>query len=300
MLVIFMVNRDAYTISANDVIGVLREFVREYERTGRQGSLFAFASQLTGISVDSLGQEIYEEYMLDFGKVVFRDFDDSGLPVEFFFDYEAPKEQREAFVSGLGYRTDICEKVSFCLSFASLDDVLFEALLKFDDGEERRVELDFTKGIIEELIGVTERTRTKHGLEALNSLQEFVDDNLGEICEGSDRSINRDKLRQYLEDEMILEFSSPEECMDYFNTCDSQHFRSVAEMKRYQGMFGFGLDGKWYHISFREALAVWEPLSFADKLENAIRECHYYSSSNEKSVVYEKAEGYSKRDGYTV
>ena len=68
--------------------------------------------------------------------------------------------------------------------------------------------------------------------------------------------INCEKLKKYLEYELILEFDSPEECLKYFNTYDGQHFRTVEEMKEYQGPFGFGLDGKWYHISFDEALDV--------------------------------------------
>ncbi|MBQ8248127.1 MAG: hypothetical protein IJZ42_13445 [Lachnospiraceae bacterium] len=64
------------------------------------------------------------------------------------------------------------------------------------------------------------------------------------------------KLQEYLKEEMILEFNSEKECMDYFNLYDGQNFKSTKEMKEYQGMYGFGLDGKWYHISFDEALDV--------------------------------------------
>lgn len=64
------------------------------------------------------------------------------------------------------------------------------------------------------------------------------------------------KLQEYLKEEMIIEFNSEKECMDYFNLYDGQNFKSVEEMKEYQGVYGFGLDGKWYHISFDEALDV--------------------------------------------
>ena len=60
---------------------------------------------------------------------------------------------------------------------------------------------------------------------------------------------------------MILEFSSAEECMEYFNTYDSQNFKSVDEMKTFQGKYGFGHEGKWYHISFDEALDVQKEFS---------------------------------------
>lgn len=81
--------------------------------------------------------------------------------------------------------------------------------------------------------------------------------------------INRGKLKQYLEDEMIMEFSSAEECMEYFNTYDGQNFKSVDEMKAYQVQYGFGLDGKWYHISFDEALDVWEKPALTTQIQNA-------------------------------
>ena len=70
-------------------------------------------------------------------------------------------------------------------------------------------------------------------------------------------NIHTDKLRNYLTENMILEFSGPEECLEYFNTYDGQQFASVEEMKAYQGKYGFGIKEKWYHISFDEALDVW-------------------------------------------
>lgn len=68
--------------------------------------------------------------------------------------------------------------------------------------------------------------------------------------------INIQKLREYLVEEMILEFESPEECMKYFNTYDYQNFKTVEEMKQYQAEYGFGVGAKWYHINVEEALDV--------------------------------------------
>lgn len=81
--------------------------------------------------------------------------------------------------------------------------------------------------------------------------------------------INLEKLKTYLEDEMIIEFASPEACMEYFNTYDGQDFKSVDEMKDFQAEYGFGVDGKWYHINFDEALDIWEQPSFNDRLRAA-------------------------------
>lgn len=97
--------------------------------------------------------------------------------------------------------------------------------------------------------------------------------------------INRKKLKDYLENDMIMEFSSADECLDYFNTYDFKNFNSVNEMKAYQGEYGFGLDGKWYHISFDEALDVWEALSLSAQIQYAsYRVAETPSSLNRKSL----------------
>lgn len=70
--------------------------------------------------------------------------------------------------------------------------------------------------------------------------------------------INAEKLKAYIENDMITEFDSAEECLEYFNTYDFQNFQSVEELKRYQDKYGFGYGGKWYHISYDEALDVYE------------------------------------------
>ena len=69
--------------------------------------------------------------------------------------------------------------------------------------------------------------------------------------------VNIDKLNEYMEEEMIIEFESAEECMHYFNTYDFQNFKTVEEMKQYQDIYGFGHKGKWYQIDFDEALDVY-------------------------------------------
>lgn len=81
--------------------------------------------------------------------------------------------------------------------------------------------------------------------------------------------INRETLKEHLENELILEFASPEECLNYFNTYDGQHFQSVEEMKIYQGSYGFSLDEKWYHISFDEALDVWSMPPLYKQIQSA-------------------------------
>lgn len=69
--------------------------------------------------------------------------------------------------------------------------------------------------------------------------------------------INQKKLKKYLKEERIIEFSSDEECMEYFNTCDGQNFININELKEYQGKYGFNLEGKRYHINYDDALDVY-------------------------------------------
>lgn len=95
----------------------------------------------------------------------------------------------------------------------------------------------------------------------------FADEKYSDTTNGN--RINGSKLRQYLADDMILEFDSAKECMDYFNTYDSQHFKTVDEMKAYQGNYGFGVGEKWYHICFDEALDVLEKSSLDEKIHSA-------------------------------
>ena len=70
----------------------------------------------------------------------------------------------------------------------------------------------------------------------------------------------RKKIKSYVGREYLLEFDSPEECMRYFNTYDGQNFKTVEEMKKYQDKYGFGYNGKWYHIDFDEGLDILEDL----------------------------------------
>ena len=86
-------------------------------------------------------------------------------------------------------------------------------------------------------------------------------------------NINIEKLNEYLKSEEILEFDSDEECMEYFNTYDYQNFRSVEEMKSFQGEYGFNIGNKRYHINTENALDVYLNINevYAKILCDAIR-----------------------------
>ena len=70
--------------------------------------------------------------------------------------------------------------------------------------------------------------------------------------------INQEKLNKYLSEEKIIEFNSDEECLEYFNTYDYQNFKTVTEMKKFQGEYGFNIGNRRFHINYDEALDVWE------------------------------------------
>lgn len=69
--------------------------------------------------------------------------------------------------------------------------------------------------------------------------------------------IDKKKLLYYLKNDFIEEFASDIECMEYFNTYDYQDFKNVEEMKAYQGVYGFNIDEKRYHINYDCALDVY-------------------------------------------
>lgn len=113
--------------------------------------------------------------------------------------------------------------------------------------------------------------------------------------------INEEKLKQYLQEEKILEFDSAKECMEYFNVYDYQNFQTVEEMKEYQGEYGFGIGEKWYHIDFEEALDVREELgkeqiqgvipAFREKTEECFHELGGYRASEIEDLIREEVLG---------
>lgn len=72
-------------------------------------------------------------------------------------------------------------------------------------------------------------------------------------ADGKTVYVDREKLSALIEDEMIYEFDSAEECLkDFFS-----EFPNVDAMKKYVYKYGFELDGNWYHIAYHDALKVY-------------------------------------------
>ena len=70
--------------------------------------------------------------------------------------------------------------------------------------------------------------------------------------------INIEKLTQYVADGSILEFESDQACLEYFNKHDFQNLKSIKEMNDMQGIYGFNLGEKRYHIDYNYALDVYK------------------------------------------
>lgn len=254
-----MRNFEASTISVNDVLHTLRECERDHKYERVFDHMLAFASELTGISVDTLSMAMYPKQSIDFLRVAYRDYDNTGVPLQLFFGYEPPEEVRKAFMSALGYKSDECVDVELCLDVYEPGACPIEVVLTFADGDQQWVDMPSSDALLLPLMQIVESCSGERAAEALQLVREIVPEIPRTECDDALYRINREKLIGYLEDEMILEFDSEEACMKYFNTYDSQDFKSVDEMKAYQSEYGFGLFGKWYHVSFEEALDVWEP-----------------------------------------
>lgn len=72
------------------------------------------------------------------------------------------------------------------------------------------------------------------------------------------KEINMNKLSQYILNGNIIEFDSDKKCLEYFNIYDYQNFKTVKEMKQYQGKYGFNIGKKRYNINVDGALDVYE------------------------------------------
>ena len=104
--------------------------------------------------------------------------------------------------------------------------------------------------------------------------------------------INMKKLEQYLKEDKIMEFDSDNECMGYFNTYDYHTFNTVEEMREYQGVYGFNIGKKRYHINYDEALDVWENEDLKETLILNNRQ-HYFLKEIER-LHYTKDEAYAE------
>lgn len=103
----------------------------------------------------------------------FRDYDDTGMPLQFFFGLEEPKERLRALASSWGYKGELCKAVTICLDLYSLEECPVEAVLTFEDNDERWVDLRSKNNYLDKLISLVENAGTVRSNEALALLSEF-------------------------------------------------------------------------------------------------------------------------------
>lgn len=264
-----MRNLDTNTISVKDVLHTLRECNRDSKYEGAFEHMLAFASELTGLSEDFLLEHMDvrdERPKIDFSRVSFRDYDDTEVPLQVFFGYRASPAEQEELVGSVGYRREDCRDFELVLNVYNEDHCPLEAVLTLVHGDQRWEDVAEFSDQLDAFLDTIRNSDSERAREVMGRLKELLGDYVNDEKTNGERQINREKLADYLAEEMIMEFESAEECRVYFNTYDGQDFETVADMKQYQGEYGFGLDGKWYHINFDEALDVWEPVSLEKQI----------------------------------
>ena len=161
------------TISIDDVLHTLRECERNERYEGMFEHMLTFASELTGMSADALSEAMYENRKIEFDKLVFHDYDDTGMPLQFFFGYNLPKEQLKDQVFAWGFRGDLCESVELCLDLYTPDICPLEAVLTFTDGEQRWVDVLEKTDSLDDFMQVIKNTDTPRAKEALQLFEEL-------------------------------------------------------------------------------------------------------------------------------
>lgn len=165
----------------------------------------------------------------------------------------------------------------------------------------RSWECDLIKGLNTDAIYAVSKVREEQGIKAaVRKLFSFyvwqeperftpTTELMGISAEGESFSLDPIKLKAYIEDDMILEFASAADCLEYFNTYDGQEFHSVEELKSFQGKYGFGIGEKWYHINFDEALDVRVRPSLDAQISGAAS-CSSHADTSHTSVPSKEPE----------
>ncbi len=223
------------------------------------------------IDEDGAAEPIADVYTADFG-----DFAELLVGCMWCMDqFEADREQQknfnqaERFEVDLGYATLVAEKGTtpgYKEVFVGLEDkdgvwvqdlAVIGGKYHYENTDDLANEVVQDKGISVKVYSDKDNEDYTHDFSIdIYEPEEELELSAAMKLEASLAHIDVNKLQKYLNEEMILEFESADECMNYFNLYDGQDFKNVEEMKKYQDEYGFGLNGKWYHISFDEALDV--------------------------------------------
>lgn len=111
---------------------------------------------------------------IDFSMLYFRDYDDTGEPLQFFFGYNVPPAQLQKTVTLWGYKGDLCCDIALCLDLYSPDVCPLEAILTFNDDDQRWLDLRSHRNYLEQLRPIIEHAGNKRSREALQLFQEIA------------------------------------------------------------------------------------------------------------------------------
>lgn len=101
----------------------------------------------------------------------------------------------------------------------------------------------------------------------------------------------KNKLKEYIKNEMIIEFNTLQEMLDYYNyNCPEieERVASFEDVKRVNGEeYVFKLNNKYYHINYDEALDIIKLLPSSGTCEEILKD-------DFKKVLIEKMEAFKK------
>lgn len=140
----------------------------------------AFADALFDLGCELIDSKEYTggltplNILIDFDKLRFQDFDDTGFPLQFFYAYEADKEILQKLVSGWGYKGEIVKAVTVCLNLCEPKSCPVEAVITFTDNDERWVDLYDAGPCLGPLIDIVEKSDSSRAPEAFNLYKEYL------------------------------------------------------------------------------------------------------------------------------
>lgn len=139
----------------------------------------AFSDVLFNLGCELVNSEEYRNTSVpdiqhvNYMDLKFRDYDDTDIPLQFFYSLESSKEHLQALASFWGYKGDSCRDIEICLDLYSLEECPVEAVLTFDDNEQRWVDLRSKTDYLGKLISIVENAGTERAKEAMELFKEF-------------------------------------------------------------------------------------------------------------------------------
>lgn len=124
---------------------------------------------------------------VDLNILKFRDYDDTDIPLQFFYGLEMPRDQVQALASYWGYKGALCKDIAICLDIYSLEECPVEAVLTFEDDDQRWVDLRSNVNHLDKLISIAEHAGSERAREALELFKEYRPSLEAQLKTASDR-----------------------------------------------------------------------------------------------------------------